>query len=66
MSVAAWGFLESVHYITQWVWDDLPDALGFDATPVWWGLPVYSPLRQKRILYSVMGSLESLQMESFA
>jgi len=40
VSVAAWCFLEAVHYITQWVWTDLPDTLGFDNTPVWWGLPV--------------------------
>src|SRR3954471_11604974 len=37
VSVAAWCFLEAVHYITQWVWRDLPDSFGFDTTPFWWG-----------------------------
>jgi H+/Cl- antiporter ClcA len=40
VSVVAFCFLEAIHYITQWVWDDLPDGLGFDTTPTWWGLPV--------------------------
>jgi H+/Cl- antiporter ClcA len=40
VSLAAWGFLELVHEIQQWVFTDLPDALGFDAVPSWWPLPV--------------------------
>ena len=40
VSVAAFCFLEAVHWTTEWVSDDLPDALGFDGVPVWWPLPV--------------------------
>jgi len=40
VSVAAFCFLEAVHWTSQWVYDDLPDALGFDRVPVWWPLPV--------------------------
>jgi H+/Cl- antiporter ClcA len=39
-SLVAWGFLELVHETRGWVYTDLPDALGFDATPRWWSLPV--------------------------
>jgi H+/Cl- antiporter ClcA len=39
-SLAAWGFLELVSEMQDWVYDDLPDALGFDTTPDWWSLPV--------------------------
>jgi H+/Cl- antiporter ClcA len=39
-SVAAFGFLELIHQMKPWVYNDLPDALGFDSTPDWWALPV--------------------------
>ena len=39
-SLVAWGFLELVHESQGWVYTDLPDALGYDATPRWWSLPV--------------------------
>jgi H+/Cl- antiporter ClcA len=39
-SLAAWGFLELVHEVEGWVYDDLPDALGYDGAPTWWPLPV--------------------------
>jgi H+/Cl- antiporter ClcA len=41
VSLAAWCFLEAVHWTQEGVFDDLPDALGFDdGAPVWWPLPV--------------------------
>ncbi len=40
VSLAAWCFLELIHVIQQGVYDDLPDALGFEAAPWWWPLPV--------------------------
>jgi H+/Cl- antiporter ClcA len=40
VSVASWGFLELIHYLQQWVYKDLPSALGFATVPVWWPLPV--------------------------
>jgi H+/Cl- antiporter ClcA len=39
-SLAAWGFLEFVHEVEDWIYDDLPDALGYDGAPTWWPLPV--------------------------
>jgi H+/Cl- antiporter ClcA len=39
-SAAAWGFLELTHESQGWVFDDLPDALGFQPVPRWWSLPV--------------------------
>ncbi len=40
VSFASWCFLELVHAIQVWVFEDLPDSLGFDAVPAWWPLPV--------------------------
>jgi H+/Cl- antiporter ClcA len=40
VSVASWAFLEAIHYIQQWVYQDLPSDLGFDSVPSWWPLPV--------------------------
>jgi H+/Cl- antiporter ClcA len=40
VSVAAWGFLELVHYIQKWVFTDIPSELGYDSTPLWWYPPV--------------------------
>jgi H+/Cl- antiporter ClcA len=39
-SFVAWCFLELVHLTEDGVYTNLPDALGFDSTPVWWSLPV--------------------------
>lgn len=39
-SVLAWGFLELVTHMQPWVFNDLPEALGFDHAPTWWPLPV--------------------------
>jgi chloride channel protein, CIC family len=39
-SSVAWGFLELVTHMQGWVFDDLPDAFGYDTAPVWWPLPV--------------------------
>ena len=39
VSFVAWGFLEAVHGIQVWVYQDLPDDLGFDTVPRWWPLP---------------------------
>ena len=39
-SAVAWGFLELVFHTQGWVYDDIPDALGFDTSPRWWALPV--------------------------
>jgi H+/Cl- antiporter ClcA len=40
VSVAAWGFLELIHYTQQWVYKELPGDLGFGRVPTWWPLPV--------------------------
>jgi H+/Cl- antiporter ClcA len=40
VSFLAWCFLEAVHGLQLWVYEDLPDELGFDSTPTWWPLPV--------------------------
>lgn len=39
VSTAAWLFLELVHEIEIWVYQDLPHDLGYDSVPVWWPLP---------------------------
>jgi len=39
VSLAAWVYLELVHGIQVGVFEDLPDALGFDTVPSWWPLP---------------------------
>jgi H+/Cl- antiporter ClcA len=39
-SFLAWCFLELIHEAEDGVYVDLPDALGFESTPVWWSLPV--------------------------
>jgi H+/Cl- antiporter ClcA len=39
VSLVSWGFLELVHYVQVGVYEDLPDALGFDTVPWWWPLP---------------------------
>ena len=40
VSLASWAFLELLHWIQVWVYDDLPHALGYDSAPVWWPAPV--------------------------
>lgn len=39
VSAASWLFLEAVHQIEVGVYQDLPDALGWDTAPTWWPLP---------------------------
>jgi H+/Cl- antiporter ClcA len=39
-SLAAFGFLKLVTEMEDWVYQDLPDALGYETTPDWWSLPV--------------------------
>jgi H+/Cl- antiporter ClcA len=39
-SVIAWGFLELVIHMQGWVYDDLPDAVGYNSAPAWWPLPI--------------------------
>jgi chloride channel protein, CIC family len=39
VSLAAWCFLEAVHYMQVGIFDDLPDGLGYDTPPWWWPLP---------------------------
>ncbi|HSI79741.1 MAG TPA: chloride channel protein [Solirubrobacterales bacterium] len=39
-SLAAFGFLKLLDETQGWVYDDLPDALGYDSAPTWWSLPV--------------------------
>jgi H+/Cl- antiporter ClcA len=40
VSLVGWAFLVVVDDIQDAVFDDLPDALGFDGAPVWWPVPV--------------------------
>jgi H+/Cl- antiporter ClcA len=40
VSLVGWAFLVVVNDLQDAVFDDLPDALGFDGAPVWWPLPV--------------------------
>jgi H+/Cl- antiporter ClcA len=40
VSLVSWAFLELIHYLQVWVFQDLPDVLGFASMPAWWPLPV--------------------------
>jgi H+/Cl- antiporter ClcA len=40
ISAAAYGFLALVASLQEWLFTDLPRALGFDGTPLWWPLPL--------------------------
>jgi H+/Cl- antiporter ClcA len=40
ISAAAYGFLALVNELQDVLFDDLPDALGFDAPPTWWPVPL--------------------------
>ena len=39
ISAAAYYFLQLVRMLDGWTYHDLPRALGFPATPLWWPLP---------------------------
>jgi hypothetical protein len=39
VSVVAFGFLALEHELTGVFWEDVPDAVGFDEAPWWWGIP---------------------------
>jgi H+/Cl- antiporter ClcA len=40
VSAAAYGFLALVGGLQEWLFTDLPAALGFDGAPRWWPLPL--------------------------
>jgi H+/Cl- antiporter ClcA len=40
ISAAAYGFLALVSGLQEWLFSDLPLALGFESAPVWWPLPL--------------------------
>ena len=40
VSIACWGYLELIHFVQQWVYQDLPSGLGFATAPWWWPVPV--------------------------
>jgi H+/Cl- antiporter ClcA len=40
ISAAAYGFLALVGGLQEWLFSDLPQALGFDGAPLWWPLPL--------------------------
>jgi H+/Cl- antiporter ClcA len=40
VSAIAYGFLELVGLLQEAVFEDLPEALGFDSAPTWWPLPL--------------------------
>jgi len=39
VSTASWAFLELVHELQIWIYEDLPGQVGFSSQPVWWPLP---------------------------
>jgi len=39
-SLVAWAFLELLSEMQGWVYDDLPEALGYGSMPEWWPFPV--------------------------
>ena len=39
VSAASWCFLEAVHELEVWVYEDLPTDLGYEHVPLWWPLP---------------------------
>ena len=39
VSAASWCFLEGVHELQVWVYQDLPGEVGYHSAPVWWPLP---------------------------
>src|SRR4051794_23753300 len=40
VSAVAYGFLWAVSELQDALFSDLPDALGYDAAPTWWPIPV--------------------------
>jgi H+/Cl- antiporter ClcA len=40
ISAAAYGFLALVDNLQEWIFTDLPKALGFHGAPLWWPLPL--------------------------
>jgi H+/Cl- antiporter ClcA len=40
ISGAAYGYLTLIHYMQEWVYDDLPRGLGLDPAPSWWPVPL--------------------------
>ena len=40
ISAAAYGFLALVEHLQGWLFNDLPETLGYDAAPTWWPLPL--------------------------
>jgi len=40
VSAAAYGFLALVSGLQEWLFTELPEALGFDGAPWWWPLPL--------------------------
>src|SRR5215218_1618472 len=40
ISAAAYGFLALVSSLQEWLFTDLPGALGFGGAPPWWPLPL--------------------------
>jgi H+/Cl- antiporter ClcA len=40
ISAVAWSFLALLHYLQDWVYQDLPHGVGLDPAPWWWPLPV--------------------------
>jgi H+/Cl- antiporter ClcA len=39
-ALVAWGFLELIFHMQEWVFTDLPETLGYGSPPLWWSLPV--------------------------
>ena len=39
VSAASWCFLEGVHELQIWVYQELPGEVGYHSVPVWWPLP---------------------------
>ena len=40
VSIAGWIFLELTTAMQRWVYEDLPQSLGFGEAPLWWPIPV--------------------------
>jgi H+/Cl- antiporter ClcA len=40
VSAIAYGFLALVEWLQEYLYTDLPGALGFDGAPLWWPLPL--------------------------
>jgi chloride channel protein, CIC family len=40
ISAAAYGFLAVLTNLQDWLFTDLPEALGFQGAPLWWPLPL--------------------------